>query len=221
MAIAAASESSSPLCYNLKWTDAAGIEEEKRFDAITSFPTSHPKVFNQSTDEFCGAILPFTRVPATTQWPVADPNSGVFECQNVSGAFAYYGYNTPSRRSANTGQYAEGTTSIYMVVDDSPEGYMVITSDEPDRAAPENRWVRVGFRGVNLEGAGVDIQLRDDPGDYYTWDTSTATGTIQWWWSQCCTDGAIIGPFPVTNYSMNLDFYTDLGSMNGIPNPEP
>lgn len=244
MAKVAASEASLPgsdvaalLCYNVRWRTSAGVDQHRKFNAITHFPISHPKVADPSSgsanatatvnassvledgdvNHYCGTVPPFTRVPAFSRWPSTNQTTGdVIECQNVSGAVAYYAYGLPRGLSANTGQYMLAATSIYVIVDETATVYMIITSDMPERSGSTLHTVAVSLRGVNLDGAGVDILLRDDDADSYTWDSGTASGGFRWWWGSCCTDGVLIGPLPTVNYSMVFEFDTAASAMVGI-----
>ena len=65
------------------------------------------------------------------------------------------------------------------------------------------------FVAVNLEAHNVpvntaDVLVYDDPYDEITWDPAANTGTFSWIWNKCCTDGALLGPFPASNFSLDL-----------------
>ena len=192
------------------------------FNAIDRFPRSHPKVLqpnavSSADDDYCGQVPPFSRIPASSQWRWRSDNRSELQqqnpppCRTVSGAEAFYGYHAPRRFSANVGRYIPGATSVYMIVDESPSAYMIITSDEPGRTANGTHTASVTLRGSStLAGAGVQLLLSDDATDYLRWDSQTATGQLTWWWAPCCTDGALLGPFPVSNYTMDFEFDTTI-----------
>ena len=121
------------LCYTLRWHTSARAEPAiKPFLPISRFPLQHPKVTGRADGgDYCGQLSAGTRIPTIAQWPVGSNAS----CRNVSGAEAFYAYGFPLANSANTGNYIEGGTSVYMIYDEALRGYMIITSDKPGRAA--------------------------------------------------------------------------------------
>ena len=108
-----------------------------------------------------------------------------------------------------------GGTSIFMIADELARAYMIITSDVPrNDVVPGQddyaRSVSVNVRGSsNLQNAGVNVIMRDDLYDDIIWDNQTASGHFRWWWTSCCTDGVLLGPFPL-NYTMHFEFDTAL-----------
>ena len=142
--MASGDSSFDDLCYNLRWLDSSGVEQIKPFHAIEAFPLSHPKV--QSTpsssvagDPYCGQLPPYSRIPAVSQWRWRSDQRNELQaaagvpppCRNMSGAIVFYGYHSPRRYSANVGRYVGGGTSVYMIVDESSQAFMLIPSDEP------------------------------------------------------------------------------------------
>ena len=187
-------------CYSLRWdvpAASSSTEHVMPFEPIQHFPAGHPKVTDGAT--FCGAVAPNTPIPDTILWP----SEGGEECVSTSGAVAFYGYYN---NSANTGQVTEGGVSVYAIVDELSRGYFIFTSDIKGRSSTGRHSVSIRLEGGNLEDAGVQLLLRDDPNDRYEWDDATASGYFRWHWSPCCTDGALLGPFPKFNYTLDLIF---------------
>lgn len=106
--------------------------------------------------------------------------------------------------------------SVYMIVDDSGEAYMVISQDVPDSGSSSSVSVQMDS---NLGGSNARVVLADD-GSEFSWNQGAGTGRGTWSWGSCCTDGGVLGPLPssaffieftVTSRSsnfVNLEFAT-------------
>ena len=195
------------LCYNLKWTTPAGKELRKSFNAITSFPATHPKVTGRDENgnflETCGTVPAFSAIPTTSSWPWQNRGYGSNwkeddTCKTLSGAQVFYGYHAPYGSSANAGDrgYKAGALLAYFIIDDSLNSYLVLTADQPRRGGLDLHRANISLAGRNLDGKDVQLVVVDDETDPHSWDPATAHGTFEWEWHPCCTDGAVLGPFP-------------------------
>ena len=137
------------LCYNLKWTTPAGKELRKSFNAITSFPATHPKVTGRDQNgkflKTCGTVPAFSAIPTTSSWPWQNRGYGSNwktddSCKTLSGAEVFYGYHAPYGSSANAGDrgYKAGALLAYFIIDDSLNSYLVLTADQPGRGGLDN-----------------------------------------------------------------------------------
>ena len=105
----------------IRWTTLDGRTHRRSYDAITRFPSTHPKVQGNETI-VCGNLEPGAFIPAYSSWGYTSrPEEGYGEhnCSTVTGAEAFYGYHCPYGNSANPGRYLEDYTLVYMVVDSS------------------------------------------------------------------------------------------------------
>ena len=195
------------LCYNLKWTTPAGKELRKSFNAITSFPATHPKVTGRDQNgkflKTCGTVPAFSAIPTTSSWPWQNRGYGSNwktddSCKTLSGAEVFYGYHAPYGSSANAGDrgYKAGALLAYFIIDDSLNSYLVLTADQPKRGGLDAHRANISLAGRNLDGKDVQLVMVDDTTDPHSWDPATAHGTFEWEWYPCCTDGAVLGPFP-------------------------
>ena len=195
------------LCYNLKWTTPAGKELRKSFNAITSFPATHPKVTGKDQNgnflKTCGTVPAFSAIPTTSSWPWQNRGYGSNwkeddTCKTLSGAEVFYGYHAPYGSSANAGDrgYKAGALLAYFIIDDSLNSYLVLTADQPKRGGLDAHRANISLAGRNLDGKDVQLVMVDDTTDPHSWDPATAHGTFEWEWYPCCTDGAVLGPFP-------------------------
>ena len=195
------------LCYNLKWTTPAGKELRKSFNAITSFPATHPKVTGRDQNgkflKTCGTVPAFSAIPTTSSWPWQNRGYGSNwktddSCKTLSGAEVFYGYHAPYGSSANAGDrgYKAGALLAYFIIDDSLNSYLVLTADQPRRGGLDLHRANISLAGRNLDGKDVQLVVVDDETDPHSWDPATAHGTFEWEWYPCCTDGAVLGPFP-------------------------
>ena len=195
------------LCYNLKWTTPAGKELRKSFNAITSFPATHPKVTGRDQNgkflKTCGTVPAFSAIPTTSSWPWQNRGYGSNwktddSCKTLSGAEVFYGYHAPYGSSANAGDrgYKAGALLAYFIIDDSLNSYLVLTADQPRRGGLDLHRANISLAGRNLDGKDVQLVMVDDTTDPHSWDPATAHGTFEWEWYPCCTDGAVLGPFP-------------------------
>ena len=146
------------LCYNLKWTTPAGKELRKSFNAITSFPATHPKVTGRDQNgkflKTCGTVPAFSAIPTTSSWPWQNRGYGSNwksddSCKTLSGAEVFYGYHAPYGSSANAGDrgYKAGALLAYFIIDDSLNSYLVLTADQPKRGGLDAHRANISLAG--------------------------------------------------------------------------
>ena len=175
---------------------------------IDGMPANHPKVTNQICGEQLYAGAP---IPATGLWSRDGATaSSDSSCETqVSGQF-FYAYDYPSRSSGNTGFVNPDAITLYTVMDVLERVYLVITLDSPGNQYPSEgdygKNMSVTFTSEGLVGLATPpaVVQGDDPAEVSNWDAATGTATANWRWKPCCTDGAVIGPIPDSNFSLTM-----------------
>ena len=146
----------------------------------------------------------------------------------VNGSEVFYGYNYPNAFSSNTGDENSGSVVMFLIVDSLGDVYMIMTIDAAHDGSggflqldiDSTGGVGHGFDPVKFMGpphdhltnGGVAEPSRDTrdgytPGVIDSWN-QYSNGSISFGWDACCSDGMIFGPFPKTEWSLNMKVVT-------------
>ena len=86
---------------------------------------------------------------------------------------------------------------MYVIGLDEPGSYAIPRSQK-------NLVMSVTSTGlVGLDTPPALVQA-DDPGEVSSWNAASGTFTADWQWAGCCTDGAVIGPFPSEAFTLTM-----------------
>jgi len=130
--------------------------------------------------------------------------------KQVPGVEAFYAYGYPHAMSSNTGKERSGYVSAFLLLDTAGDVYMVMTVD----AAGDGSG---GFLRIDMEGsedvgsAAASVKLMGPPlpaadeRDVYknTWSTHR-NASVSFEWDGYNSDGMIMGPFPKSEWSLNM-----------------
>jgi len=148
------------------------------------------------------------------------PHAGIdSECKAKVGNFdssakAFYSLSKPKGSSSNIGFEEHDATTLFFVVDDQGKGMFVINYDKPGK--PRNpdyargrfpRYATMTIGSQNLAGVtGISTLIKDDVSEFGEWDISSGTlsPSKTWKWSDCCTDGGVLGYLPSSGYCLEL-----------------
>lgn len=189
----------SGFTYRLDWNTVSSGEVSVEVIPVSTMPAAHPKVTGTVCGETFAAGSP---IPANSFWSTSGAaTAGGAGCTSVTSGEMFYAYNYPSTSSGNSGYNRRNTLSIYMINDDANDAYIVLSVDIPNSGQTGGDTLSVDITSTGIPGARVI--LSDDAGEV-TWDTATGVGSATWGWSECCTDGAVIGPLPRSGFTLDL-----------------
>ena len=125
-----------------------------------------------------------------------------------NGAGGAYGYQLK-------GAGLQGVYVPYM--DDRPGGAGRVHADDRPTAGVLTSTATIG------EGYSHYQACRDRPNtkegrnegivDCAAWDETTGTGSFRWIWASCCSDGLVMGPFPMASDG-GFDFHVEMFESN-------
>merc|ERR1711988_1920168 len=161
-------------------------------------------------------------IDSTIRTPDFWSRTGATSCSDptvllVNGSEVFYAYNYPNPYSSNTGDENSGSIVLFLVVDSHGAVHMIMTVDAPHDGSG-------GFLQIDMDSTGSVGHTFDpvmfmgppdntDARDGYTagvvssW-SAYSNGSISFGWDSCCSDGMIFGPFPTTDWSLNMKVVT-------------
>jgi hypothetical protein len=104
-------------------------------------------------------------------------------------AVDFYSYDNPAATSANTGLEKSNSARFWIYEDPvSSELSLFVVIDTPDDEDG-------GDFSLAVSGApsGASLLVEDDDSDALSWDSAGGSGTAEWNWDPCCTDGWVVG----------------------------
>ncbi|GBG26373.1 Hypothetical Protein FCC1311_025942 [Hondaea fermentalgiana] len=207
-------------CYEIRWQDQKGRTRKRVMEPVTQFPQNHPKTAGNGV---CGGAE-YNFIPPEGLWSGKGAGkANDSSCKLVSGGELFYGYDYPTSGSSNTGFADDNALTMFFLVDSDYRGYWVLAIDKPDGVDADDGYLGMSINGSGLDGAGVNVQLKDDPAvkdvgnaceksdlkdegfgrDCYAWNGTH--GSFIWRWHQCCTDGMVLGRLPSTDFCIDVE----------------
>eukprot|EP00965_Chrysotila_dentata_P187425 6172127-Pleurochrysis_carterae.AAC.2 len=203
--------SEQPRMLRVDASDGAGaLQSSVIFDAIRTFPNTHPKVTGRKNGagDYCGTVPAQAPITAGGQWPYESGSFNKGGCQNMSGAEVFFGYNSSrSPYGADPGYFADGVSTVYLIVDDIDDMYLMITADSPNRQQNGSHSMDVTVTATggtgSQRGASRSRLLRcrmcafgvpkrkimdDKYRDIGRWDPLAQSGFFSMTWYPCCID---------------------------------
>ena len=128
----------------------------------------------------------------------------------VNAGSMFYAYGVPLASSSNCGYGKDKASDIYFVRDEGNNVYLVLQHDQPRNGNAGG--MKLTIESSTLEpvfiaqaddpvsksyGKDLGNTCRDKVTDCFSWDPKAGFGTFAWAWVDCCTDGMVLGPFPL------------------------
>jgi len=135
--------------------------------------------------------------------------------ESKSNIVDYYAYNTRYPSSSNTGFEISNATVMFLEhykpsVDSTvSQTSFLFINDRFEDGSGGTMFAKFALTDTSGNPMPLQIQVQDDPGDTYNWDATHGTGTADWRWWECCTDGLALGFLPETtpwNLRVDIDF---------------
>ena len=164
---------SRALCYKIEWNLASAFVPSSAILPIEKFPNAHPSTNTHQTGDFtcsldtlnvplaeseqpCDVFPVGSTIPVSGSGPYTRDNT----CQNMTGAELFYAWHFPCEFSANTGHDDPESLTVYMIVDEADEVFLVLTLDKPN--TDPGGYMAMDVTSTQLEGKGVEVVLMDD-----------------------------------------------------------
>lgn len=194
-------------------------------------PGTYEPVFSRrlNNDDDDGLRRPYPHpVDSTIKTPDYWSRTGATNCASASvhlinGSEVFYAYNYPNAYSSNTGDENSGSIVIFLLVDSAGDVYLIMTIDAAHDGS--GGWLQLDIETVGAIGHYFDpvkfmgpphddlLNGGTDERDGYTphvlgdWALYN-NASISFGWDACCSDGMIFGPFPKTEWSLNMKVVT-------------
>lgn len=114
----------------------------------------------------------------------------------------FYQYDTPIRYSSNSVPRLSRSNKLVFapVQDDQNRTSLIILGDTYQPIDSNGGHIDLEIQQITgigePEALAVDITVKDDPGDSYTWNAATGVGAIGWEWASSYMDGGVFGVLP-------------------------
>jgi len=199
------------------------------------FDFNHRRKMNYDDDDGLRRPYPFD-VPSAIRTPDYWSRSGATNCYDpsvtlVNASEVFYAYNYPNAYSSNTGDERSSSVNIFLIMDTAGDVYMIMTIDAANDGSggylqldmDATGGIGMTFDPVKFMGPPHDHLLNGDSTDSrdgYTAQTATMehpyqsswalyqNASLSFGWDACCNDGMIFGPFPRTQWSLNMKVVT-------------
>jgi hypothetical protein len=197
--------STEQVCFQYEYGD----EFSQRFgvSAVFEMPQHHPTVTRPAGIRACTTHLHAgDPIPSKGYWHYEGCES------EVSGADLFYAYSFPDKASANTGYSTKDALTMYFVRDVSGSISLLMTAG---KVGGKKGKLHLSATSTGLAGTGVQV-IRGDDAHEVAWNDADGTGTFNWEWYSCCTDGAVIGPLPAEGFTMTFVATDEMVNMERV-----
>jgi hypothetical protein len=204
-------------------------EEDVHILPISHMPATHPSVWSPGAGTALKAGDPIP-VKSCARYRASSSQKECGKGLYVQTApQLFYAYDYPIKNTGNPGYYGANAASLYPIMDEASNAYLVLTLDKPE-TAPENDSefaLRVTSKGIPSGVVGVALMddeeeecgksvaayglCERDKRNTAAWSSTSESGTFYWHWNWLYGDGMALGPLPTKDWSLTLTSLIALG----------